>query len=305
MWNVAGQQLNSRMFVGSALYESPAIMQQALTASGADVVTVSLRRQQTAPNAAAGFWNLLRQLKLRILPNTAGCRTEKEAVTTANLAREVFETNWIKLEIIGDDYTLHPDPFQLVSTAKTLVAQGFEIFPYCTSDLVVAQRLVDAGCKILMPLASPIGTGLGIADMRSLETLRKRLPDVTLIVDAGLGKPSHATQVMEIGYDGILLNSAIALADSPEIMARAFKTAVEAGRLGFEAGPMVPRQVASASTPVVGTPFWQQHTQQVAVGSASASGSASDCVAASNSALPINTVSVNTHALASNSHAIE
>jgi thiazole synthase len=258
MWNVAGQVLQSRMLVGSALYESPSLMQEALVASGSDVVTVSLRRQGSNAKSAEGFWQYLRDLKLRILPNTAGCRTEQEAVTTANLAREVFGTNWIKVEVIGDDYTLHPDPFQLVSTAKTLCNQGFEVFPYCTSDLVIAQRLVDAGCKILMPLASPIGTGLGISDLRALETLRTRLPDLTLIVDAGLGKPSHATQVMELGYDGVLLNSAIALADDPVKMASAFRKAVQSGRLAYEAGPMIPRQVASASTPVIGTPFWQQ-----------------------------------------------
>jgi len=257
MLTVAGQNLKSRMLIGSALYQSPAIMQEAIVASGAEVVTVSLRRQKS-PEASDGFWRLLRQLNLKILPNTAGCRTEQEALTTANLAREVFETNWIKLEIIGDDYTLHPDSLQLISAAKTLIRQGFEVFPYCTADLVIAQRLADAGCKILMPLASPIGTGLGIADKRSLETLRRRLPGITLIVDAGLGKPSDATQVMELGYDGILLNSAIARADQPSKMASAFKLAVESGRLGFEAGLMQPRQVASASTPVVGTPFWQQ-----------------------------------------------
>ncbi|MFN8551977.1 MAG: thiazole synthase [Candidatus Obscuribacterales bacterium] len=264
MWTVAGQSLESRMFIGSALYESPAVMQEALIASGADVVTVSLRRQGSDARTANGFWQFLRELNLRILPNTAGCRTEQEAVTTANLAREIFGTNWIKLEVIGDDYALHPDPFQLLSTAKTLIAQGFEIFPYCTADLVVAQRLVDAGCNILMPLAAPIGTGLGITDLRSLETLRERLPKVTLIVDAGLGKPSHAAQVMELGYDGILLNSAVALADDAVKMARAFKTAVVSGRLGFEAGLMKPRKSASASTPVIGTPFWQQ-SQTVSV----------------------------------------
>lgn len=265
MWSVAGQLLKSRMFIGSALYESPAVMQEALVASGSDVVTVSLRRQGADANNANVFWKLLRELNLKILPNTAGCRTEQEAVTTANLAREIFETNWIKLEVIGDDYTLHPDPFQLVSTAKTLISQGFDVFPYCTADLVVAQRLVDAGCKILMPLAAPIGTGLGITDLRSLEVLRERLPGITLIVDAGLGKPSHATQVMELGYDGILLNSAVALAGDAVKMAQAFKLAVHSGRLGFEAGFMLPRKIASASTPVIGTPFWQQSSPVSAV----------------------------------------
>lgn len=258
MWNVAGTELRSRLFLGTALYESPEIMLNALTSSQADVVTVSLRRQVADLNAGADFFNLLRKRNVRFLPNTAGCHSAQEAVTTANMAREIFETNWIKLEVIGDDYNLQPDPFELLKATKILLNQGFEVFPYCTSDLVVAQRLVDAGCKIVMPWAAPIGTGMGPTDIYALEILRRRLPDTLLIVDAGLGKPSHAAQVMELGYDGVLLNSAVALSQEPALMSDAFRRAVEAGRLGFEAGPMLPRNTASPSTPLIGTPFWQQ-----------------------------------------------
>ncbi|MBI2812340.1 MAG: thiazole synthase [Candidatus Melainabacteria bacterium] len=258
MWNVGGTQLQSRLFLGTALYESPEIMLAALAASKADVVTVSLRRQGADLNAGANFLNLLRARNVRFLPNTAGCHTAQEAVTTANMAREIFETNWIKLEVIGDDYNLQPDPFELLQATKILLGQGFEVFPYCTSDLVVAQRLVDAGCKIVMPWAAPIGTGIGPTDIYALEILRRRLPETILIVDAGLGKPSHAAQVMELGYDAVLLNSAVALADRPALMSEAFCLAVQSGRVGFEAGPMLQRNTASPSTPTIGTPFWQQ-----------------------------------------------
>ncbi|CAN5381021.1 thiazole synthase [soil metagenome] len=258
MWNVGGAQLQSRLFLGTALYESPEIMLNALTSSSTDVVTVSLRRQGADVRAGASFLNLLRRQNVRFLPNTAGCHTAQEAVTTANMAREIFSTNWIKLEVTGDDYNLQPDPFELLRATKILISQGFEVFPYCTSDLVVAQRLVEAGCKIIMPWAAPIGTGIGPTDIYALEILRQRLPDTVLIVDAGLGKPSHAAQVMELGYDGVLLNSAVALSNDPATMSCAFRLAVEAGRLGFEAGPMLPRNTASPSTPLIGTPFWQQ-----------------------------------------------
>ncbi len=258
MWNIGGVELLSRLFLGSALYESPAIMLKSLTASCAEVVTVSLRRQGPDLNAGKRFLDLIRAQNKKILPNTAGCHTAKEAITTANMAREIFATNWIKLEVIGDDYNLQPDPFELLTATKTLLSQGFEVFPYCTSDLVVAQRLVETGCKILMPWAAPIGSGMGPTDIYALQNLRARLPNTILIVDAGLGKPSHAAEVMELGYDGVLLNSAVALSENPPLMAEAFKCAVVAGRFGFEAGPMLPRTSASPSTPIVGTPFWQQ-----------------------------------------------
>jgi len=262
MWQLAGKNLNSRLLCGSALFPSPQIMQEAIVASATEVVTVALRRQSPSNNGGSSFWDLIKELNVHILPNTAGCRTSKEAITIAHMARERFDTNWIKLEVTGDDYTLQPDPFGLVEAAKALVNDGFEVFPYTTSDLIVAQRLVDVGCKIIMPWAAPIGSGQGINDPRSLKTLRARLPEITLIIDAGIGKPSHATEVMEMGYDAVLLTSAIALANEPVNMARAFSAAIEAGRLGFESGFMEERVMASPSTPTIGTPFWHQKKQQ-------------------------------------------
>jgi thiazole synthase len=177
------------------------------------------------------------------------------------MAREIFNTPWIKLEVIGDDYTLQPDPVALIEAAARLVADGFEVFPYTTDDLVVAKRLMDVGCRILMPWAAPIGSGRGVMNPYALKTLRARLPEAILIVDAGLGKPSQAAQVMEMGFDGVLLNSAVALAEDPVTMARAFALGVESGRLGYEAGPMAEREMAVPSTPTLGTPFWHQHPQ--------------------------------------------
>jgi thiazole synthase len=258
MIKIDGCEINSRLFLGTALYDSPEIMRAAISASGAEVVTASLRRQAPQDNGGNRFWEFLKESKIKILPNTAGCRSAKEAVTTAEVAREIFETNWIKLEVIGDDYTLQPDPFALLDATRQLVELGFEVFPYCTTDLIVAQRLQEAGCRIIMPWAAPIGTGQGPTDLKALQTLRNRLPDCILIVDAGIGKPSHAAQVMELGYDAVLLNSAVALADNPPLMAKAFRLAVEAGRAGYKSGFMEERDTASPSTPTIGIPFWHQ-----------------------------------------------
>lgn len=258
MLNIAGIELKSRLFIGTARYPSPGIMQTAIEASGAEIVTVSLRRQPLQPGGGNPFWDILRSMPVRLLPNTAGCHSVKEAVTTSHMAREVFGTTWIKLEVIGDDYNLQPDPFGLVEAAKILAEEGFEVFPYTTDDLVLAERLLDAGCKILMPWAAPIGSGQGIINPMALNTLRQRFPGVPLIVDAGLGKPSHAAQAMEMGFDGVLLNTAVALAEDPVKMARAFAHAVDAGRMGYEAGMMAARDFAAPSTPVVGTPFWHK-----------------------------------------------
>ena len=258
MWQLADRTLNSRLLIGSALYPSPAVMAEAITASGAEVVTVSLRRQ--APDAGGGkeFWQRLEALDLQLLPNTAGCHSAASAITTAQMARELFETRWIKLEVIGDDYTLQPDPFGLLEATRELIGQGFEVFPYCTDDLVLCEKLVEAGCRILMPWGAPIGTGRGLINPYALKTLRARFPDITLIVDAGIGTPSHAAQAMEMGYDAVLLNTAVAQAADPVTMARAFRLGVESGHLGFRGGRMPERDMASPSTPVVGTPFWHQ-----------------------------------------------
>ena len=258
MWTLGDQQLYNRLLMGTALFPSPDVMAEAIRASATEVVTVALRRQVPGDRAGEGFWELIRQLDVRVLPNTAGCHTVEEAVTTAQMARELFATHWIKLEVIGDDYTLQPDPVALVEAARVLNREGFEVFPYTTEDLIVAQRLVEAGCHIVMPWASPIGSGRGVMNPYLLKTLRARLPDTTLIVDAGIGRPSDAAHVMELGFDGVLINSAIALADDPVEMGMAFRTAVQAGRKGFEAGIMEPRETASPSTPVVGTPFWHR-----------------------------------------------
>lgn len=256
MWQLAEQTLDSRLLIGSSLYPSPRIMQEAIRASGAGVVTVALRRQLPASGGGEDFWAALRELDVRLLPNTAGCHSAREAITTAQMARELFGTRWIKLEVIGDDYNLQPDPFGLVEAARELVAQDFEVFPYCTEDLVVCERLVDAGCRILMPWGAPIGTARGLLNPYGLRTLRERLPEITLIVDAGLGVPSHAAQALELGFDAVLLNTAIAQAHDPVAMANAFRHGVSAGRLAFEAGRMSERDLAQPSTPVVGTPFW-------------------------------------------------
>lgn len=257
-WKIGSRVLQNRMFIGSALYPSPETMSDAIKASGSEVVTVSLRRQNPKERGGKDFWDYLRDTKLNILPNTAGCYSAKEAINTALMAREIFDTHWIKLEVIGDDYNLQPDPFGLLEATEELIKQGFEVFPYCTDDLVLCQRLVEAGCSILMPWGAPIGTGKGILNPFALKTIRERMPDIQLLVDAGLGLPSHACQAMEMGFDGVLLNSAIALAQDPVTMARAFANAVEAGRAAYCSGAMPARDAAQPSSPVVGQPFWHQ-----------------------------------------------
>ncbi|HEV2158915.1 thiazole synthase [Bradyrhizobium sp.] len=251
-----GKQFASRLLIGSALYPSPAIMQAAIRASGSNIVTVSLRRESAGGKTGDAFWKLIRELDVAVLPNTAGCRSVREAVTTAKLARELFGTSWIKLEVIADNDTLQPDVVGLVEAAAILIKDGFEVFPYCTEDLSVANRLVDAGCKVVMPWAAPIGSAKGIINRDALKLLRERLPDITLVVDAGIGAPSHAAEALELGYDAVLLNTAIAKAADPVAMANAFRLGCDAGRTAFEAGLMNARDFASPSTPVVGTPFW-------------------------------------------------
>ncbi|HRX61989.1 MAG TPA: thiazole synthase [Candidatus Competibacter sp.] len=258
MWPIGGRQLRSRLLLGTARYPSLAVLQQAIAASGAEVVTVSLRRESATERAGTHFWSAIKEMGVQVLPNTAGCKTVKEAVTTAEMGREIFETPWLKLEVIGDDYTLQPHPFLLVEAAEELCRRGFQVFPYTTEDMVVAERLVQAGCSILMPWGAPIGSGQGLNNPYALRTLRARYPDVSLIVDAGIGKPSHAIAAMEMGYDGVLVNTAVARAADPVRMARAFGLAVESGRLAYLAGAMPVQEMAEPSTPVTGTPFWHQ-----------------------------------------------
>ena len=247
-----GVTLRSRLMLGTARYPSPKILAEAVRAADCEVVTVSLRREARGQRAGDDFWGMIRNLGVRVLPNTAGCHSAREAVTTAQMAREVFGTDWIKLEVIGDADTLQPDVFGLVEAARILTDDGFKVFPYTTEDLVVAERLLGAGCEVLMPWGAPIGTGKGLNNVYGLRALRAHFPDTPLVVDAGLGLPSHAAAAMELGYDAVLLNTAVALAGDPAAMARGFALAVEAGRLAHEADPMAPRDMAEPSTPVIG-----------------------------------------------------
>ncbi|MBP2170854.1 thiazole synthase [Erwinia toletana] len=239
----------SPFLLGTAGYPSPDILQQAIAASGTEIITVSLRREGAAGGA---FRELLQQLNARILPNTAGCHTVKEAVTTAHMARELFNTRWIKLEVIGHADTLQPDPFALVEAARILSDDGFQVFPYTTEDLVIGEKLLEAGCQLLMPWGAPIGSGQGLRNIEGLRTMRAWFNHIPLIIDAGIGAPSQAAQAMEMGFDGILLNTAVAKARDPVQMASAFQHAIRAGQQAWQAGLMEKRDMAVASTPVFG-----------------------------------------------------
>ena len=248
-------EVRSRLMLGTARYPSPAVLADAVRAARVEIVTVSLRRESAGERAGQAFWSLVRELGVRVLPNTAGCHTVKEAVTTGHMAREVFGTSWIKLEVIGEDDTLQPDVFGLVDAARILSAEGFEVFPYTTEDLVVAERLLAAGCKVLMPWGAPIGSGRGLNNLFGLTALRAHFPDVPLMIDAGLGVPSHAARALELGFDAVLINTAVAQARDPVQMAAAFAQAVEAGFAARQAGPIEPRDLAVPSTPLIGTAF--------------------------------------------------
>lgn len=250
-----GTTIQSPMMLGTAQYPSPAILADAFRRSGAGIATVSVRREAGGDRAGQDFWQLIKDLDVAVLPNTAGCHSVREAVTTAQMARELFDTPWIKLEVIGHADTLQPDPFGLVEAAKILTDDGFQVFPYCTEDLVLCDRLLEAGCQVLMPWGAPIGTGLGLNNKYGLRSLRAHYPDVPLVIDAGLGLPSQAAHAMEMGFDAVLLNTAVAKAGDPAAMAEAFGRAVDAGRLAYQADPMTPRDMAAPSTPVLGKAF--------------------------------------------------
>ncbi|MGB3690338.1 MAG: thiazole synthase [Jannaschia helgolandensis] len=250
-----GTEIDSRLMLGTAQYPSPRVLADAFRRSGAGIATVSVRREAGGERAGSAFWDIVSDLGVAVLPNTAGCHSVREAVTTAQMARELFDTNWIKLEVIGHADTLQPDPFGLVEAARYLTEDGFKVFPYTTEDVVLAGRLLDAGCEVLMPWGAPIGTGLGLTNIYGMRTLRAQFPDVPMVVDAGLGLPSQAAMAMEMGYDAVLLNTAVARAGDPAAMAEGFARAVEAGRLAFEADPMEPRDMAAPSTPVIGKAF--------------------------------------------------
>ena len=249
-----GTQVSSPMMLGTAQYPSPAILAAAFSASGAGVATVSLRREA---GGGQDFLRLIEGLGVALLPNTAGCHSVKEAVTTAQMARELLRTNWIKLEVIGHGDLLAPDVFALVEAARELSAQGFKVFPYCTEDLSVCDRLLRAGCEVLMPWGAPIGSGLGLNNPLGLRALRAAFPDVPLVIDAGIGRPSHAAAAMELGFDAVLLNTAVAKAGDPVTMARAMAQALDAGRAAYLSDPIEPREMATPSTPVIGKAFLQ------------------------------------------------
>ena len=251
MLQIGTLKLNSRLLLGTAQYPSPKVRIDAIAIAKTELITVSLRRQMIT-NKNNKFWNYLQITGCNLLPNTASCYSAKEAITTAYMARELFNTHLIKLEVIGDTYTLQPNPFELVTAATQLCKDGFEVLPYCTDDIILGQRLVDCGCNVLMPWAAPIGSGKGLINPYALQIFRERFQQQTLIIDAGIGKPSHAAQAMEFGYDGILVNTAVALAKNPITMAKAFAHAIDAGYLGYHAGPMQSRNLATASTPIIG-----------------------------------------------------
>jgi thiazole synthase len=253
MLTLYGREVSSRLLLGTARYPSPAVLADAVRASNTDILTISLRRETAGNKKGGQFFELIRELDRYILPNTAGCHTVKEAVLTAKMAREVFRTNWIKLEVIGHHDTLQPDVFALVEAAKILCNDGFEVFPYTTDDLVVAEKLLEAGCRVLMPWCAPIGSAMGPLNLTALKSMRARFSDVPMIVDAGIGRPSHAVTVMELGYDAVLLNTAVAGAGDPVGMAEAFARAIEAGHQAYLSGPLEPRDMAVPSTPVIGT----------------------------------------------------
>jgi thiazole synthase len=248
---IAGRTLRSRLLLGTGGFPSLAIMAEAIAASGSELVTVALRRVD--PASRGSLIDVLAEAGVELLPNTAGCYTARDAVLTARLAREAFQTDWIKLEVIGDEDTLLPDAPELLRAAEQLVDEGFVVLPYTTDDPVLARRLVDVGCAAVMPLGSPIGSGMGIRNPYNLTLIREAV-DVPLVLDAGIGTASDAALAMELGCDAVMAASAISRAEDPVRMARAMRAAVEAGRLARGAGRIPRRTYATASTPEQGLP---------------------------------------------------
>jgi thiazole synthase len=247
---IAGHEFGSRLIIGTGKYRSHEEMKQAHKASGAEMVTVAVNRVPLDGSAESFLDHL--DPGMKILPNTAGCYDADHAIRTARLAREALQTDWIKLEVIGDQITLLPDNEQTLEAARVLVDEGFIVLPYFSDDLIMAKKLLEIGCPAVMPLASPIGSGMGVQNPSNLRIMREQLPDAVIIVDAGVGVPSDAAEAMELGADGILMNTAIAEADDAEKMAEAMMLAVRAGRLAYEAGRMPRRLYASASSPIEG-----------------------------------------------------
>lgn len=248
---IANKEFNSRLIVGTSRYPSAQVMLDSLEASGAEMITVSIRRFSLNGNGQESLLNLIDRNKYFILPNTAGCFTAKEAVLTAQLAREALNTNWVKLEVIGDDETLFPDVTELLKAAEQLIADNFIVLPYCNDDPITCKKLADMGCSAVMPLGAPIGSGMGIRNPYNIQIIREMI-NIPVIVDAGVGTASDAAFAMELGVDGVLMNTAIAGAEHPVEMARAMKLGVEAGRLAFESGRIPKRLYAKASSPLEG-----------------------------------------------------
>jgi thiazole synthase len=251
-FSIAGRAFRSRLMIGTGKYRSFQEMTACHEASGAEVVTVAVRRVNLTDKSKESMLDHIDREKYFLLPNTAGCYSVDDAVRTARLGREVGLSNWVKLEVIGDEKTLFPDVVGLVEATRILVSEGFVVLPYTNDDLITAKRLIDAGASAVMPLAAPIGSGLGIQNFAALRILREQIAQVPLIVDAGVGTASDACIAMEMGFDGLLLNTAVAAAKESRKMAAAMKSAVEAGRLAFEAGRMERRLYASASSPLTG-----------------------------------------------------
>ncbi len=247
---IGGRAFTSRLIIGTGKYRSFDEMRAAHAASGAEMVTVAVRRVPLDRSSESFLDHL--DPALQILPNTAGCYTAEDAVRTARLAREALETDLVKLEVIGDQTTLFPDNEQTLEAARTLVKEGFVVLPYFNDDLIMAKKLLDAGCAAIMPLAAPIGSGMGVQNPANLRIMREQLPDATIIVDAGVGTASDAAIAMELGADGVLMNTAIAEAIDPAKMGTAMKLAIEAGRLAYLAGRMSKRLYANASSPLQG-----------------------------------------------------
>ena len=250
-FEIAGRQWDSRLILGTGGFRSLAVMERAIAAAGAEIVTVALRRVDVG--TPGSLVETLDRLGCFLLPNTAGCYTAHDALLTARMAREAFGTEWVKLEVIGDDRTLYPDATELLDAAETLVDEGFVVLPYTNDDPILARRLEDVGCAAVMPLGAPIGSGMGIRNPYNLAIIVEQA-GVPVICDAGVGPASDAAIAMELGCDGVLLASAVARAKDPVKMARAMRGAVEAGRLAFEAGRIPRRRHAEASTPDTGLP---------------------------------------------------
>ncbi len=249
---IAGRGFHSRLIVGTGKYRSFQEMARAHAASGADMVTVAVRRVNLSDRSKESLLDYIDREKIFILPNTAGCYSADEAIRAARLGREAGLSNWVKLEVIGDQQTLFPDTEELVKATKLLVQEGFVVLPYTNDDLVVARKLIDAGASAVMPLAAPIGSGMGVQNHANLRILRERVTEVPLIVDAGVGTASDAAVAMELGADGVLMNTAIAEAQDAVLMAEAMRGAIEAGRKAYLAGRMPKKLYASASSPLAG-----------------------------------------------------